>query len=62
MEKRKQLTPYATMFTVLHELEELRKLIEKVEQDINRPLWIQIKEELQSGWDYITLKFARKTR
>lgn len=66
MEKRKQpiygshLTPYRTMFTVLHELEELRKLIEKVEQDINRPLWMQFEDELRTVWDFLTLKFMRK--
>ena len=68
MEKRKQpiygsqLTPYTTMFTVLHELEQLKKLIEKVEEDINRPLWMQFEDELRTVWDFLTLKFMRKAR
>ncbi len=62
MEKRTQLTPYATMHKVLHELEELKKLIEKVEEDINRPLWMQFEDELRTVWDFLTLKFMRKAR
>ena len=46
----------------LNELIQLRKLIEKVEQDINRPLWMQFEDELRTVWDFLTLKFMRKAR
>ena len=46
----------------LNELIQLRKLIEKVEQDINRPLWMQFEHELRTVWDFLTLKFMRKSR
>ena len=46
----------------LNELIQLRKLIEKVEQDINRPLWMQFEDELRTVWDFLTLKFMRKSR
>tara|TARA_R100001082_G_scaffold69678_1_gene39591 strand:- start:1192 stop:1380 length:189 start_codon:yes stop_codon:yes gene_type:complete len=31
---------------IIHELEQLKQVIEEVERDINRPLWIQIKEQV----------------
>jgi len=31
---------------IIHELEQLKQIIEEVERDINQPLWIQIRKQL----------------
>ena len=36
---------------ILHELIELRKFVERVETDINRPVWMHIRDGFRDIWN-----------